>query len=73
MTDYYGPAPYYWWNWNDQGSSYVTGCTNGVFYTDTNQKGHSQGFAGNQAQYLDGQGLRLPNDSLSSIRISYGC
>ena len=73
MTDYCGPAPEgCFWNWNDQASSYKTGCYVTYFYADINTQGtnfykidHRQG------NFSD---TNIGNDALSSVDlVSYVC
>ncbi|GER90747.1 hypothetical protein KDW_49090 [Dictyobacter vulcani] len=58
------------WNWNDQASSYGTGCLDGIFYTNTNGWGQSQPFTMKTTGNFDGYAGHLPNDALSSIYIT---
>lgn len=64
----------FWWNWNDQASSYAAGCSSGTFYKDINGGGQQQNFNPYPEQNnFDGQSGRLPNDSLSSLQLNSNC
>jgi|SRR5579883_2256684 hypothetical protein len=74
MTSYCGPAP--WgctWNWNDNASSFATGCSPASFYKDIGDSGQREGENSFQRQNFDGQNGRLPNDTLSSVSQPASC
>lgn len=74
MGDYWLAWPFV--SWNDQASSFNAGCNRGTLYVNAGINGQppiSGAFEpfGLWAQNnLDGQNLRIPNDSLSSVQIT---
>lgn len=74
MTSYCGPAPVgCLWNWNDQASSYAPGCSAGTFYMNIGEGGEAQGFASHGPRHNFGGPGMLPNDSLSSVKLTSNC
>lgn len=74
MTSYCGPAP--WgcaWNWNDNASSFATGCSFASFFKDIGDSGQQENANAFQRQNFDGQNGRLPNDTLSSVFQGVDC
>jgi hypothetical protein len=61
------------YSWNDVASSYWAGCSGGTFYQDTNDSGTAQNFGYIEKNLFDGQGGRLSNDSLSSVKLNSNC
>ena len=69
MTEYCGPAPEgCFWNWNDNASSFRTGCSYANnFFADTNGEGTEQSAGSYQSGNFNGHPLY--NDSLSSVYV----
>lgn len=74
MGDYtYNCSGFLCYSWNDVASSYYSGCSGGTFYVDANTSGTSQPFGSYISHNFDGQSGRLPNDTLSSLRLNSNC
>lgn len=74
MTSYCGPAPFgCTWNWNDNASSFATGCSSVTFYTNIGDSGVAETEGASRRQNFDGVSGRLPNDTLSSVFETFSC
>ncbi len=71
MTDYKWCNVFGCYSWNDQASSYATGCSPVTFYVNTNRKGSNVTVPpDNAGNFTPGA---VPNDSLSSVYLSSNC
>jgi hypothetical protein len=72
LDDYCGPAPVgCLWHWNDQTSSFSSGCSSGTFYTDKNGNGTAANFGTWVKQDFPFGGI--PDDQLSSLKLDDNC